>query len=198
VPAVSAADRLDLDRRTGVADRLPVRAEAFLQWVMEDRFPSGRPDLAAAGVELRDDVRDFETIKGRMLNGSHVLLCFPAVLLGYRQVHQALSDRSLAALLDTFMQRDVMAVLTPPPGVNLDSYRSAVLNRFANPAIEDQLLRICGNGAIKIPTFLFQTLAACLKQGSSIDRFAFLLACFRRYLLGRDKALHSFEVDEPR
>ncbi|WP_352689675.1 mannitol dehydrogenase family protein [Mesorhizobium sp. M0208] len=197
VPAITPEDRSTLNASMGIDDRLPVRAETFLQWVMEDRFCSGRPDLAAAGVELRDDVRDFEVIKGRMLNGSHVLLCFPALLLGYREVHHALSNHSLAKLLDRFMERDVMPLLVAPSGVSLHDYKSMVLDRFANPAIRDQLLRICANGAVKLPTFLFKTLAKCLDQGRDIDRFAFVLACFRRYLRGRDEAGTVYAVDEP-
>ena len=40
----------------GVDDGWPVRCEPFTQWVVEDRFPAGRPALEEVGVQLVDDV----------------------------------------------------------------------------------------------------------------------------------------------
>ena len=72
VPATSPEDIERLTALTGVADLSPVMHEPFRQWVVEDRFVDGaRPDLAAAGVQLVDDVTPFELMKLRMLNGTH-------------------------------------------------------------------------------------------------------------------------------
>ena len=64
---------------TGLADAWPVVTEPFSQWVVEDRFPSGRPPLELAGAQLVADVRPFELMKLRMLNGSHSTIAY----LGY-------------------------------------------------------------------------------------------------------------------
>ena len=42
-PAVTPADVARLNALTGIDDRLPVFAEDFIQWVVEDRFGAGRP-----------------------------------------------------------------------------------------------------------------------------------------------------------
>ena len=39
----------------GVDDASPVFAEDFIQWVLEDNFPAGRPPLEDAGVEFVAD-----------------------------------------------------------------------------------------------------------------------------------------------
>jgi mannitol-1-phosphate/altronate dehydrogenase len=48
-PGVTADHGAAVTARTGFHDASPVVAEAFTQWVVEDDFCNGRPDLAAAG-----------------------------------------------------------------------------------------------------------------------------------------------------
>lgn len=196
-PMVDGSERQRLNGENGVDDLRPVMAEDYLQWVMEDRFCAGRPNFEAVGVDLRNDVREFEKVKGRMLNASHMTLCFPALLLGYREVHEAMADKRLRRLLELYMEKDAIPLLTAPAGLDLHGYKQMVLRRFANPAIHDQLLRICGNGAVKLPTFLFKTLATCLNEGRDITRFAFVFACFHHYLKGQDEVGARFIPDEP-
>jgi mannitol 2-dehydrogenase len=42
-PQTAAADRAFLAEEYGIVDRWPVVAEPFIQWVIEDDFPAGRP-----------------------------------------------------------------------------------------------------------------------------------------------------------
>ncbi len=100
-PQVPEEQRVALNALSGVADRLPVPTEAFTQWVVEDRFRHGRPPLETVGVEFRDDVAEWLAFKGRIVNGSHVLLAYPALLMGYRIVADALTDPLLVRLVET-------------------------------------------------------------------------------------------------
>jgi len=52
VPQTTDADRDAIAAALGLRDAWPIMTEPFTQWVVEDRFAAGRPDLAAAGVEL--------------------------------------------------------------------------------------------------------------------------------------------------
>lgn len=196
-PRVTPADRDAMNRGSGIDDAVPVSAEAFTQWVIEDKFNAGRPALEKVGVELRNDVAAFEGIKGRMLNASHMLLSYPALLCGYRLVHEAMADARLVRLLDSFMANDVMPLLEAPAGVSLDDYRRQVLDRFRNPAIGDQLLRIAHDGVSKVPVFHTKTLQAIVQQGRDVRREAFFLACFQRYFKGVDDRGQRFDVQEP-
>jgi mannitol-1-phosphate/altronate dehydrogenase len=197
-PAVTAADVARLNALTGVDDRLPVFAEDFGQWVVEDRFCAGRPALEQAGVQLTDDVAGYERIKLRMLNASHSTLAYPGVLGGYRLVHEAMADPRILGYLRDFLDCDVIPLLAGAPGMSLQAYRDAVLARFANPAVKDQLLRIAADGGSKIPVFLGDTLRARLGGGADHRRLAFLLAAFARYLAGVDDRGDRFEPHEPR
>lgn len=196
-PAVTPDDVRRLNALTGVEDEVPVFAEDFIQWVVEDRFCNGRPELEAVGVRLTDDVGAYEQVKLRMLNASHSMLAYPGLLAGYRFVHEAMADPRILRLLRHFLDRDVIPLLTAPPGMALDGYRDAVLARFSNPAIHDQLLRITSDGGSKIPVFLGDTIRACLDRGGDDRRLAFLLAAFARYLAGVDDKGAGFTPTEP-
>lgn len=196
-PGVSDAQRRRVAALLGADDALPAVAEPFSQWVLEDRFSAGRPDLAAAGVTFSADVHAYEALKGRMLNAAHMLLAYPALQCGYRTVPEAMRDPLLRRLLKRFMEHDVIPHLAPPAGVSPHAYKDTVLRRFANPAVADQLLRVAHDGAAKIPVFHAETLATLLAQGADTARPALLLACFRLYLLGRDGHGAALDVVEP-
>ena len=73
-----------------------------------------------------------------------------------------MADPRVLAYLEDFLDRDVIPLLAAPPGMALGDYRDAVLARFSNPAVNDQLLRITSDGGSKIPVFLGDTIQACL------------------------------------
>jgi mannitol 2-dehydrogenase/sorbose reductase len=196
-PQISATERTKLNLRSGVDDLLPAKAESFNQWVVEDRFRQGRPPLEAVGVEFRDDVGAYVAVKGRMINACHMLLAYPSVLMGERIVHEAMRNCRIVQLLKTFLDRDVIPFIEPPAGLSLATYKTTIIERFSNPAIGDQLLRVAGDGAAKLPIFHSKTIATLISAGADIRREAFLLACFGRYLLGRDDKGAAFTVFEP-
>ncbi|OLM28555.1 Multiple polyol-specific dehydrogenase [Pseudonocardia sp. Ae717_Ps2] len=196
-PYVPDTDIAWLSERTGIQDQMPVTTESYLQWVIEDDFPTGRPDLASVGVEFTEDVRPYEEVKLRLLNASHVLLAYPSLLAGYRVVHQAMNDPVINTLLETFMTRDAIPVLEGTTDIDLAAYSHSVRRRFGNPAIGDQLLRIATDGAAKIPTFHTPLVTHQLATGADYRREAFLLACYQRYLGGVDDNGELFDVSEP-
>lgn len=196
-PAVTPADAARLNALTGVDDLLPVFAEDFIQWVVEDRFVAGRPPLEQVGVQFTDRVDPYEQVKLRMLNATHSMLAYPGLLGGYGLVHEAMADPRIQSYLRTFLDRDVIPLLDAPPGMTLETYRDAVLSRFSNPAIGDQLARIASDGASKIPVFLGDTIRSGLERGGDHRRLAYLLAAFGRYLRGVDDRGRRFAPQEP-
>ncbi|SEP95778.1 mannitol 2-dehydrogenase/sorbose reductase [Faunimonas pinastri] len=196
-PQVPEAVRIRLNEHSGVDDRVPALGEDFMQFVLEDIFSDGRPDFGSVGVELRSDVAVFEVMKQRILNASHMMLGYPGLLIGQRIVHEAMRDERLFRLLDTFCDRDVIPNLQAPEGVSLPAYKAKVLERFANPAINDQLQRLSMLGWSKFPIYHGKILEALLARGMDTRREAFFLACIERYLAGVDDKGESFTVDEP-
>ncbi|GBQ81508.1 NADPH-dependent L-sorbose reductase [Acetobacter malorum DSM 14337] len=196
-PSVSETDIARLDDMSGIADQMPLFAEDFTQWVIEDKFCAGRPELEAVGVEFTDDVGPYEQVKLRMLNASHSMLALPGVLMDYDTVPHAMADAGLVTLLEQFLANDASPLITPPKGVSLSDYARQVLHRFRNPAVGDQLLRIASDSASKLPVFWTDTVKGVLKDGKDHRRVAFGVACFLEYLRGETESHKTYKIAEP-
>ena len=180
----------------GVTDAWPVVAEPFKQWVVEDKFCNGRPDLAAVGVQMTPDVHPYELMKIHLLNAGHQMLCHYGVLLGYVTADEAMRDPDIRALLNRYMDT-VRPLIHEPPGVNLAEYQQTLLSRFANPAVKDQLSRIAFYASSGIPKFVLPIAREQLKQGKPLDIFALLIAGWIRYLGGADDAGKPITPTDP-
>ena len=121
-------------------------ARQFRQWVVEDKFPSGRPALETVGATFTADVAPYELMKIRILNGGHAAIAYPAGLLDIHFVARGDGGRQIATFLETLTKREILSVVPPPPGVNLEAYRLKVAERFANPKIGDTIARLCLDG----------------------------------------------------
>ena len=91
-PATGARELAIVADEFGVRDAAPVFCEDFMQWVLEDRFPGGRPALEASGVTFVDDVAPYEHMKIRILNGGHAIIAYPSALLDIHFVHEAMAN----------------------------------------------------------------------------------------------------------
>lgn len=196
-PAVGPADVARLNRHNGIDDAAPVFAEDFIQWVVDDDFCAGRPAWEKVGVQFTRDVNSFEQVKLRMLNASHLALAYPGTLMGYRLVHVAMQDPDVRALLEQFMLRDAAPLLTAPAGMETEPYARKLIERFSNPAIGDQMLRICSDGAAKMPVYLQDNTVGTLKRGAEHRRIAFVLAAYANYIPGIDDKGETFQLQEP-
>lgn len=118
VPETTDADRDAISNALGMRDAWPVMTEPFTQWVVEDRFTAGRPDFAAAGVELVTDVKPFELMKLRLLNASHSALAYLGYLAGYETIADTMLDPHFARLAAQVME-EAAVTLTMPVGTDL-------------------------------------------------------------------------------
>ncbi len=184
-PATTDADRREIAAEFGVQDAWPVVAEPFFQWVVQDAFPCGRPPLEAAGVQLVSDVEPYELMKLRLLNASHQGLCYFGHLSGYRFVHEAAQDPLIARLLRRYMDEEATPTLHPVPGI--ESYKSTVLQRFANPHVRDTIARLCADSSDRIPTWLLPVARDQLAAGGPVRLAAAIVASWARYAEGTDE-----------
>jgi mannitol 2-dehydrogenase len=128
--------------KTGIADEATVFCESFRQWVIEDHFASGRPDWSRVGAQFARDVAPYEAMKLRLLNASHLAIAGLGALARYETVEQTMSDASIRHYMMRLMDEEVSPLLAPVPGIDLEQYKTALIQRFANPAIHDTVRRI--------------------------------------------------------
>lgn len=185
-PRTTDENRATIARKFGVADRVPVVTEPFIQWVLEDKFVSGRPAFERAGAQITTDVADFEKMKMRILNGGHLTLAFLGDLLGHSLVSQATADPQLRQLLIEF-QAEVRPTVPPLPGIDLVDYSDTVVKRFTNTAIKDQIARICSEGCAKMTKFIVPSLTDLLRSGATPRCIPLVLAGWLHYQRGADE-----------
>ena len=196
-PASTEATHADAARLTGFRDDAAVETEPFTQWVIEDRFPSGRPAWEAGGAIFASDVAPYEHMKLRMLNGSHSLLAYAGFLSGLAFVRDTLGWPPLAALVRLHLNA-AAATLSPLPGVDFAEYGDALFERFANPAIAHQTYQIAMDGTEKLPQRILLPALACLEKGGDIRSFAWATAAWMRYCLGRSETGEAYALRDPR
>ena len=183
-PATTEADRAWLRETHGLEDLWPVATEPFRQWVLEDTFAAGRPRWEEVGAVVTSDVRPYEAMKLRLLNAGHSALAYPAALAGIEFVHDAASHSVIQRFVRGLMNDEVTPTLTPPAGVDLEQYKTTLIERFTNSAVGDQIARLCLDGTVKWPKFLIPTIEAQIVRGGPVRLAATALAGWCKYLRG--------------
>lgn len=177
--------RARVQAATGWDDAVPVMAESFTQWVIEDRFVAGRPPWEQVGVEMVSCVAPYEEAKIRILNASHSGIAWAGTLAGLGFIHEGMAVPAIRKMAWDYVTHDVIGCLALPgqPSVlDLPAYRDTVLERFGNPALCDTNQRVAADGFAKIPGFIAPTVRECLAQGMPIDAVAMLPALFLVFL----------------
>jgi mannitol-1-phosphate/altronate dehydrogenase len=197
-PATTDESRDWVEEHFGVDDAVPVVTERFAQWVVEDSFCNGRPPLDEVGVRFTSDVGPHKLVKARMLNGTHSALGYVGALAGFGRTDEAVSDPLVHAFVDALMATEIAPLLPHDvPDMNLDEYRSSLLDRLANSAIADPLSRLCRRGTTKMADYLLPSLADARRRGMPHDLLLVSTAAWLRYLRGTDLAGNRLEIDDP-
>jgi fructuronate reductase/mannitol 2-dehydrogenase len=173
-----------LEDEFGVHDNSPVATEPFRQWILEDSFCNERPPLEQVGVQFVEDVAPYELMKKRLLNGSHTALGYLGVLAGVGTTDEAMADPVFRRFLVRLMDEEVSPLLPQVPGVNLEEYRSTLIERFSNPSIKDDLQRLCRRGSTKVPAYLVAAIVEARAAGRSHELLTLAVAGWLRYLRG--------------
>ena len=149
------------------------------------------------GVQLVDHVEPFELMKLRMLNGSHSTLAYLGYLAGYETVADTMADEAFVRLIRGLMDEEVTPTLHMPPGADLESYKSALIERFKNPALKHRTWQIAMDGSQKLPQRLLGTIRDRLSSGAPIGRLSLGVAAWMRYVTGIDEKGKPIDVRDP-
>lgn len=175
-PATGPAERAFVAETFGVQDAVAVVSEGFAQWVLEDRFPLGRPPLERAGVQIVPDVAPYERMKLRLLNAGHQVLAHWGRLLGHELAHEAVGDPAVEVLAGRYLAEEAEPTLDGLVGVDLAGYRASLLARFGNPYVRDTLHRLATDGADRIGAFLLPVVRDRLAAGEPVRLCAAIAA----------------------
>ncbi|HEY6894684.1 MAG TPA: mannitol dehydrogenase family protein [Rhodanobacteraceae bacterium] len=197
VPATTPADIADNNAALGVDDAAPVVHEPFVQWVIEDRFATDRPAWDAAGAALVSEVEPFEKMKLRLLNASHSAFAYLGFLAGFEFIYQVAARPEFVLWMRRFMGDEVTPSLVKPQGINLASYREALVRRFANPALPHRTQQIAMDGSQKLPQRILGTVRDNLAANRPVELATLAVAGWMRYVYGEDERGRPIAVADP-
>lgn len=196
-PATSDRERSMLAADFGIEDNWPVFCEGFKQWVLEDKFPSGRPPLEKVGVQFVEDVSPFELMKIRILNGGHAVIAYPAALMDIHFVHEAMENPLVKGFLDKIENDEIIPCVPPVPDTNINDYYKLIVRRFSNPKIGDTIPRLCLDGSNRQPKFIIPSITDRLAAGKSITGLALESALWCRYCAGETDSGKHIAPNDP-
>lgn len=186
-PKLSAAATAEIQAKSGTSDLSIVGTEDFTEWVITDTFAGPRPAWDTAGALFVDDVTPFEARKLRLLNASHSFLAYAGQLAGHTYVHEAIADPALRRAVNILWD-EAASTIPAPAAATLDSYRAALLARFAVPDMRHALAQIAMDGSLKLRERLAPIITARAAQDldapqteAAIDSWiAYVTDCVRK------------------
>lgn len=191
--ATDATRQVVLDER-GVDDPAALATEPFSEWVLEGEFKGPRPAWETAGAKFVDDVVPHELRKLWLLNGAHSLMAYAATIAGHTTVADAIADPIVRGWVDEWW--DVAERQLPLPKDVVRAYRAALLERFGNRRMRDQLGRIAADGSQKIPIRIVPALVADRKAGNSPLGAERAVAAWVQHLRGLGAPLNDARADK--
>jgi fructuronate reductase len=186
------------ERLGGVRDEAAIVCEPFTQWVIEDRFTGPRPAWEAGGALFTSDVRPYQAMKLRLLNGTHSAIAYVGQLRGLATVAEAMADPLLGAFARALMTQDLLATVAVPAGYDARAYCRELIHRFENPALGHRTQQIAMDGTQKVPVRWLPALRESLARGIERPFLERALAAWLHYLCaGRDDAGHALVISDP-
>lgn len=198
VPATKPEDLERVSALTKTTDASPVIHEPFRQWVVEESFVDNeRPDFAAVGVQMVQDVAPFELMKLRMLNGTHSSLAYLGYLAGYKTIADTVADPNFAQCVQKLWREEIIPSLSAPPDTDLALYAQSLLARYQNKAIQHLTWQIAMDGSQKLPQRLLSTLDDAHAQGRNCPGLSLAVAAWMRYVSAVDESGQAIDVRDP-
>ena len=198
VPAASS-DSLDLAAsQLGLRDEAAIVCEPFTHWVIEDQFAGPRPAWEDAGALMTRDVRPYQAMKLRLLNGTHSAIAYAGQLCGLDSVSSAMAHPLVGAFARRIMLEDLCATVSLPPGFDVQAYCADLLKRFENPTLAHRTQQIAMDGTQKVPVRWLPALRESLARGIERPHLERALAAWLHYLeIGLSDSGEALVISDP-
>ncbi len=196
-PATSDRERKYVADTYGLTDNWPVFCEQYIQWVIEDNFPLGRPRWEKVGAQFVSDVTPYEYMKIRILNGGHAAIAYVGSLLDIHYVHEAMENPMVGPYFTKLEQEEILPTVLPVPNTSIPDYLNLIRRRFSNPKIGDTERRLAFDGSNRQPKFIVPVIADRLKAGRDVRGLALATASWCRYCYGETDSGKVIEANDP-
>jgi len=178
VPATTAAMRRSVDAILGATDEIPVPAEPFTMWAIEDRFPGGRPDWEAGGAVVTSEVARYEQLKVRLLNGTHSLIAYLGALRGAATIPEAIVQDAVASAARAVLAAEYTPSIEVPTGVDVDAYQDELFARWGNSALGHRTSQVGTDGSVKLRQRIPEPAMLAIRRGETPHLIALTVAAY--------------------
>lgn len=150
VPATTDHYRSLVAAQTGYTDSIPVPAEPFTMWIVEDNFIAGRPAWEAGGAVFSDEVPGYEQLKVRLLNGTHSLIAYLGALSGAVTIPDSVAHTHIELAARSVLRNEYLPSISVPAGVDVNAYEEQLFSRWRNTALGHRTSQVGSDGSVKL------------------------------------------------
>lgn len=184
----------------GVRDEVPVPAEPFTMWAIEDRFAGGRPAWEAGGAVFTDEVGAYELLKVRLLNGTHSLIAYLGALRGVPTIPDAIALTDVEAAATAILRNEYEPSVTAPRGVDIAAYERDLFARWGNSALGHRTSQVGSDGSVKLGQRIPGPVAQAFERGEFPHLIALTVAAYLACIAppaGFDPGPHAAAMTDP-
>jgi fructuronate reductase len=150
VPATTDQYRGLVTAQRGYTDRIPVPAEPFTMWIVEDNFVAGRPAWEAGGAVFSNEVAGYEQLTVRLLNGTHSLIAYLGALSGAVTIPESVGHSAIEQAARSVLRHEYLPSVSVPAGVDVDAYEEQLFSRWRNTALGHRTSQVGSDGSVKL------------------------------------------------
>ncbi len=186
----------EFQNKYGVQDASPIFCEQFRQFVVTSspalkNLPFRLED---AGVQVVEDVATHERTKIRLLNGTHMAIGMIGRFRGHTYAHEAIADPQIREFVHGFTS-NMIGTLQPQTDPDPHAFVDQVMDRLANPALNDDLSRLSRNGIDKLGSRFFEGLNQAYARDLPRDHLLMATACWALYVQKAGEDMERFKTD---
>ena len=176
VPATTPELRDRVSTLLGTRDEIPVPAEPFTMWAIEDRFAGGRPEWEAGGAVFTNEVGRYEQMKVRLLNGTHSLIAYLGALRGVATIPDAIGLDDVASAALAVLRGEYEPSIEVPAGVDIREYENQLFERWGNSALGHRTSQVGTDGSVKLRQRIPEPAVQALRRGEMPHLIALTVA----------------------
>ena len=198
VPKMTDKSLTQINHEIGMDDFAGIICEDFAQFVIEDKFVGNkRPELSKVGVLFVKEIKYYENMKLRVLNGTHSALAYIGQLLKKETIFEAISDKKLEVFIVNMLKNEIIPSLERVDGVDFEEYAKSIINRYKNPNIIHKTIQISMDGSQKLPQRWLETLKYLINNGKNYDSLAICIASWIKFTSSKNLQNIDIEVNDP-
>ena len=176
VPSTTDELRSRVAAQLCARDDVPVPAEPFSMWAIEDDFAAGRPAWDAGGAVFSTEVDRFEQMKVRLLNGTHSLIAYLGALQGIETISDAVARDEIEHAARSVLAREYTPSIQMPTGVDVADYERQLFRRWGNSALGHRTSQVGTDGSVKLRQRIPQPAMRLLRAGEMPHLIALTVA----------------------